>query len=147
MALPSVNGWIIDFRSARAAFDGRLNISISALTQACADRKVHYCHCEHEDFKAHASLKLPFIDDQDCRIRPTDDVMAHALALRASINSGTKEVLIGDKASIFILASALAHQFGIITDGPSGKFLNVISLARKFGVAHVTTAQFAVSYP
>lgn len=138
MPLPIVNGWLIDFRTARVIFTGGDNVLINACVQMCENGALKYCHCEDKDFRSDANLKPPFVDDQLCRAEPNADAMQRCAAIAGMPQ--IKPLLIGDKTTIFLIGVALSFQFGILSNASSPRFATVHDIGPPLGL-HVLTAQ------
>lgn len=115
MPLPSVSGWIIDYRTASQIFLSLSNARISHCLAKCQSGDLHVCHHEESKFRADPIVCAPFVNDQ-CRIfEPDEDVYAICPALQTAPTgkpflSGTSEV------SIFITAIAISRGFGVISE-------------------------------
>jgi hypothetical protein len=140
MVLPVVQGWLIDFRAARAVFAGRDNIVINALVGRCQDGSLKYCHCEDGDFRSDQTLRTHFVDDQDCRLRPNSEMMQRCTALAGSAYA--KPLLRNDMVTIFLISAALTLQCGIISNSTSPAFSTVHDIGPALGLHVLTVSQF-----
>jgi hypothetical protein len=61
MTLPDVQGWVIDFRTARHIFLSGNNQRISRCIDCCASGTLVCCHCEESLFKGTPALKAAFL--------------------------------------------------------------------------------------
>jgi hypothetical protein len=141
MALPPVDGWLIDFRSAELVMLSASNIRISHCVQMCVDGKLFCCHCERDEFKTIQSLKDSFITSQDCVVAPDDDILKRSLSISKSHPHGKKR-LTGNESSIFITAIAASKNFGVISDHRSVVFATAYDFCRKFGVPVYSVEEF-----
>jgi hypothetical protein len=132
MALPSVNGWLVDFRTARSIFLSGSNERISHCVGLCASSKLYICHCEEDAFKSLQVLREPFLDENKCIFEPDEDIFDRCIAVSAHPNG--KACLIGNEAAIFITAIALAKNFGVITDHRSPPFQTAYDLCKSYGI-------------
>lgn len=143
MVLPDKNGWLIDFVSARAVFEAHDNQLVGEFTQRCESGSLFCCRCEGDLFKSHDGLRPPFVDDQDCRIKMTDAIIGRLEALAHAATGGLngKRRLPGD-TSQYIVATAIEHDFGVISNKTSDLFITTTDLCLHCGVVALTTEQF-----
>jgi hypothetical protein len=144
MALPPVPGWIIDFVSARVAYSDFDNQLINVYSQMCEDGELFCCRCESDYFKEHDGLRPPFIEDRDCRLGLSDEIIDRLEALEHALNGGIqgKRLLPGMDASKQIVATAIEMNFGVISNKTSQRFITVSDMCAACGVVHLTTDQF-----
>jgi hypothetical protein len=140
MPLPPVDGWLIDFRTARAIFSSGSNERISHCVEMCATSKLHFPHCEEKLFKSDPSLKAPFIDQQNCLLEPDDDVFERCLAIDG--NPVRQRLLQGNDAAIFMTAAALAKNLGVISDAEAHSFATVRELCDVYGIPNVSSDEY-----
>jgi len=140
MPLPHVQGWMIDFRTAHSIFASQSNARIAHCVARCHDHSLHICHHEEQRFRDDDLLVSAFIVDQCCTYEPDDDVYARCPAVAANPNG--KSVLTGNKAAIFITATALSKHFGVISNHVSPRFATVHDLCAAFGVPVLTADEY-----
>jgi hypothetical protein len=140
MTLPQVNGWIIDYRAAASIFDSGNNLRISHCIDACKNRTLHYCHCEHDDFKRASALSC-FVEDAGRRCTPDDDVLLQAASI--SGYTTTQKMLKGHATTaIFIAAVAAAKNFGVISSHTNLVFCTVVDVCKHYGIVVLTPDQY-----
>jgi hypothetical protein len=132
MTLPSVQGWIIDFRTARAIFESGNNQRISHCVEACSNGHLHCCYYEIDLFKKVPALKPVFADGTNCQLIPDGEIMKHALRVSNSVPA--KKMLPGNDAAVFITAFAATHGFGVISDHRGFFFSTVYDLCIHYGI-------------
>ena len=144
MALPPKNGWIIEFLAARSAFDAFDNELIDAFIDMCEGGTLFCCRCEGDYFREHDGLKPPFIEDQDCRLDLDDDIIHRLEAVEGAVNGGLngKVCLPGATNPQEIVATALRHDFGVVTNKISPQFITTRDLCVVCGVTVMSTAEF-----
>jgi hypothetical protein len=140
MALPNVNGWLIDFRTARVIFAGRGNILVTTLVGLCQSGDLQYCHCEHSDFRTDPNLCGPFVEEHACRSQPSKEVMLASTAIVGGHYN--KPLLKSDVLTVFLISTALTHQFGIITNIENPAFSTARDIGPPLGVHVLTSEQF-----
>jgi len=144
MPLPPKPGWIVDYVTARNVFDSNDNQLINFLVGMCGGAELFCCKCEGKLFADHARLKPPFIEDQDCRLKLTAEIVQRLAALAAMAAQGHfngKRFLAGDESTKIIVASAIEHDFGIISNRANDRFLTVAEVGAACGVLTLTTTQ------
>ena len=132
MALPSVAGWVVDFRTAREIWASGSNVRIDHCVGQCVAGAFHICHCEEPSFKSLPKLRAAFLDDQNCVHVPDADIMDRCIAV--SGHPKGQRVIRGNQAALFITAIAAAKNFGVISDHRSTKFATVFDLCVEFGI-------------
>lgn len=140
MALPSVHGWMIDFRTAHGIFTSKNNRRISHCIAKCKSGIFHICHHEETNFKNEAILAAPFLVDQCCVVEPDDDIYNRCPGIRNSVHS--KTILGRGDVAVFITATALSRSFGVISDAHSPVFTTVIDLCAAYGVPALSADQY-----
>src|SRR2546430_494952 len=100
MTLPAVNGWVIDFRTAREIFLSGSNERIDHCVQMCAAGSMFTCYCEQQHFKQVPALKQTFIQDHECVLIPDDDVMKRCISI--SKTPLAKKRLQGNDSALFL---------------------------------------------
>jgi hypothetical protein len=140
MPLPQVQGWMIDYRTAHTIFASQSNVRINHCVARCQAGQLHVCHHEEGRFRDDALLVGPFINDQCCIYEPEDDIYERCPAVRDAANG--KPLLVGSDAVIFITATALARQFGVISDHFSPRFATVHDLCAVYGIPALTADQY-----
>lgn len=132
MTLPNVEGWVIDFRTAREIFASGSNERISHCIDACGAGRFHVCHCEEKEFKSLPALRAPFIDEHDCLLVPDTDDMSKCLSVSAAPLA--KRRAVGDEASVFITGIAASKGYGVISNHRSFVFATVYDLCCAYGI-------------
>ena len=140
MPLPEVQGWMIDYRTAHLIFASQSNRRISHCTAQCQAGKLYICHHEERRFREDHLVAGPFIEDRCCIYEPDEDIYERCPAVHDAANG--KPLLVGNDAAIFITATALSRQFGVISDHNSPKFATVHDLCSIFGVPVLTADQY-----
>lgn len=140
MALPPVQGWMIDFRTAIAIFESGSNERIAHCVERCENHTLHICHCEEDQFKASDLLKGPFIVDQCCVHEPDDDIFKRCITISQSPNG--KPRLTGNEAAVFITATALSKNYGVISNHRSTVFATVYDLCCTYGVPILSADEY-----
>ena len=140
MSLPSVRGWIIDFRTARQVFASGNNQRIDHCVAACASGIMKHCHAEHELFKGVAALKAPFVDDNNCQCVPDAAILERCVAIAGS--PPAQRLIKGGNSAIFITATAVVQGFGVISSHHNLVFRTVRDLCSHFGVPVVTADEY-----
>jgi len=140
MALPAVEGWIIDFRTARAIFTSGSNERINHCVGMCANSQLHIPHCEEKLFKTLPILKAPFIDQQNCILEPDDDIFERCQAIDG--HPVRQRLLQGNDAAIYMTAAALERNFGVISDASSHSFSTVRELCDVYGVHNFSADEY-----
>lgn len=132
MPLPPVQGWMIDFRTATAIFESGSNQRIDHCTQQCQNHLLHISHCEESAFKSSDLLKAVFISEQRCIYEPDDDIFDRCPTINSSPNGAAR--LTGNEAALYITATALSKDFGVISNHRSPVFSTVYDLCTTYGV-------------
>ncbi len=145
MALPPVHGWIIDYRTADAIFLSGSNIRINHCITLCQTGLLHVCHCEEGKFRASHSLKGPFISSQCCVFEPDEEILERCLDVKG--NPVSDGLLTGNEAALFMTATALTKDFGVISDHRSPKFATVYDLCNTYGVPIFSADQYFDALP
>jgi len=140
MALPQTHGWLVDYVTAKKAFDSSDNALVDALVQMCGDGSLHFCSCEDADFRKHPKLRPPFIDDNNCRIDLSEPIIGRMTAIMHGYHG--KPFLIGDRSTKAIVATALEHGFGILSDRTTPAFATAREVALALNVAALTSVEF-----
>lgn len=140
MPLPSVPGWLIDYRTAHTVFASLSNRRIDHLIARCQARELYISHHEESRFSADPLVKGPFLKDQCCIYEPDDDVYERCPAVRAPANG--KKLLVGNEAAVFITAIAISRNFGVISDHKSKTFSTVHDFCATYGVPVLTSAKY-----
>jgi hypothetical protein len=133
----------VDYVTARKVFDSNDNQLINFFVGMCAGTELFCCKCEGKLLAEHARLKPPFVEDQDCRLKLTADIVQRLAALAAMAAQGQfngKRFLAGDESTKLIVAAAIEHDFGIISNRANDRFLTIAELAGACGVLTLTTA-------
>lgn len=140
MSLPSVHGWLIDYRTAHSIFASQSNERIAHCVARCQHGSLHVCHHEEKQFRHDDLLANAFIIDQNCVYEPDDDIYERCPAVATNPNG--KSILIGNESAIFITSTALSKHFGVISDHVSPRFATVHDLCLAFGVPVLTAHQY-----
>ena len=140
MSLPPVQGWLIDYRTARAIFSSQSNVQINHCLAKCTAGEMHVCHQEEHLFRQDNYLVGPFIEDQFCVFEPDDDVYDRCPGVRDAVCG--KPLLDRGDVPVFLTAIALAKQFGVISSHTSPSFATVHDLCALFGVPVLTAQQY-----
>lgn len=140
MPLPTVHGWLIDYRTARLVFASQSNLRIDHLVDRCQAGHLHICHHEEGSFREDELLVGPFIRDQCCVHEPDDDVYDRCPSVQNAAVG--KILLVGNEAAIFMTAVAISKQFGVISDHKSPRFATVHDLCAAYGVPVLTADQY-----
>jgi hypothetical protein len=140
MPLPLVEGWLIDFRTARTIFVSGNNQWISHCVGLCEEGRLHFCHCERELFKDMPILKATFLDNQNCTWEPDEDVFQRCVPIGASPAGQNR--LMGNEAAVFLTAIAASRNFGVISDHRSPVFTTVYDLCNTYGVPVLSAAEY-----
>ena len=140
MALPSVKGWIIDFRTADAIFNSGSNARIDHCLGLCQAGQLHICHHEEDNFRDAPLLKPPFIAVQCCIWEPDEDILEKCIVIKA--NPVSTKLVFGNEAAIFIAATALCKDLGVISDHSSVKFHTVRDICNTYGIPNYSADQY-----
>jgi len=140
MTLPVVEGWVIDFRTAREIFTSRNNERIDHCVSMCAQGRLFTCHCEQENFKQTPTLKQAFVEDQKCILIPDENVMKRCISI--SKTPLAKQRLEGNESALFITATAAARNFGVISNHQSIVYTTVCDLCQAHGIPFFTADQY-----
>tara|TARA_B100000378_G_C18024572_1_gene405346 strand:+ start:894 stop:1334 length:441 start_codon:yes stop_codon:yes gene_type:complete len=141
MALPEVEGWLIDYRTAEPIFDGQNNAGINHLVGMCQQGELFICHTEEGLFREHNSLKPAFLGDQRCVCEPSDDDFHRSQSIaQIDFNPPIRR---NDETTIFISAVALSNNLGVITNQVSTRFATVSQLGTHFGFPVLSWIAFA----
>lgn len=140
MTLPRVDGWVIDFRTARTVFESGSNIRIDHFTELVGDGQLFVCHQDEKLFKAHPKLKAVFIDEQDCVCFP-DQAMMNT-CVNVSRHPLCKNLFQGGESAIVITALAATKNLGVISDNRSSVFTTVFDLCKHFGIHSLTADEY-----
>jgi len=140
MALPPVDGWLIDFRTARVIFQSGSNERIDHCVGLCAQGKLRLVDCEEKLFRDEALLRAPFIDHQDCVLVPDDDVYEKCNIVTQ--HPFRQELLVGNEAAIYLTAAALAKNLGVISNTNSTAFKTVRDLCGAYGVPVFSVTEY-----
>lgn len=132
MPLPQVAGWLIDLRTADAIFTSQSNARIDHCVGLCKAGRLQFCHEEEKLFKASAALKHAFIDACDCLRFPDEAVSQKCVSLLSS--PICQKLFKGNRAAIFLTATAACHNLGVLSDHRSPLFATVFDLCKHFGV-------------
>ena len=141
-ALPDVDGWIIDFRTAREILDSTSNYERSHLIGLCKAKLVWLSHTEQNLFKSHADAKKHFIGDQNLIVEPDDDVVTAAISLDGKKLPKGRKLLVSDEASLMIAAAASAKGYGVISDHQSTTFATVHTICGVCGVPSLSRHEY-----
>src|SRR4051794_29961147 len=120
MVLPAVQGWLIDFRTARAIFDSGNNQRIAHCVGLCQNGSLHICHCEEDQFREVPALKATFLDGPNCVCEPDEEIFERCGTIAA--NPLAAKCLKGDDTPLYLSAAALAKNYGVMTDHRSIAF-------------------------
>ena len=140
MPLPQVDGWLIDYRTAAAVYESASNERIDHCTGMCEGGDLCFCSLEDKFFGGHDRLQPIFIEDNDCRIIPDNDVMSrteHIMTLPFA-----KPFRVGGQSIVVISAIAIARNFGIISDHTSDSFVTAADICAHYGVPVMTMDAF-----
>lgn len=140
MALPQTHGWLVDYVTAKNAFESADNALINALTTMCENGELHFCSCEDSDFRKHVKLRPPFIDTNDCRIDLSEAIIGRMAAIMHAYHA--KPFLTGDRSSKIIVATALEYDFGILSDRSSPAFATPREVAAALNVIALSSPEF-----
>jgi hypothetical protein len=140
MALPAVEGWVIDFRTAREIFASLNNERIDHCVSLCAQGRLFTCHCELDNFKKTPRLNQAFVEDQRCILVPDENVMKRCISI--SKTPLAKARLEGNESALFITATAAAHNFGVISNHQSIVYTTVGDLCNAHGIPFFTADQY-----
>lgn len=140
MPLPPVQGWMIDYRTAQTIFASQSNVRIAHCVTCCQAGTLFLSHYEEAKFRRDPLLAGPFIADQCCIYEPDEDIYGRCHAVRDAANG--KPLLVGSDATVFISATALSRQFGVISDHQSARFATVHDLCPPYGVPVLTSEQY-----
>lgn len=132
MALPQVNGWLIDFRTAEEIFASGSNVRIGHCVQLCIQGQLRCCHCDKNSFKDVPALKAAFLVDQDRVVIPDDDILKRSLAI-SHTPVGSKR-LQGNESAVFLTAIAASGGYGVISNHRSPIVSTVYDLCTHFGI-------------
>jgi hypothetical protein len=77
------------------------------------------------------------MDDQCCIHEPDDDIFQRCETIIQTPNS--KRLLVGNDAALYITATALSKNYGVISDHRSPVFDTVYDLCKTYGV-HIFSA-------
>ena len=136
MTLPSVSGWLIDYRTASAIFASGSNTRIDHCIGMCGKNGLHICHKEETLFKSEKPLRQAFIDDQYCVCLPDEDIMKQCINVSSSPKC--KELVAGNTAAIYLTAIASCRNYGVISDHRSPFFSTVFNLCDHYGIPILT---------
>ena len=141
MTLPTVAGWIIDYRTADAIFASGSNVRIDHCIDLCNGGTLYFCHREEKLFKAIPALKQAFIDDADCLLFPDATVAKKCVSVQSSpicgkLFKGTKE------EAIITAATAACKNYGVITNHRSPAFNTVYDLCKHFHIPTFTADEY-----
>ena len=128
---------MIDYRTAATIFDSGSNERIAHCVGLCQNHDLYISHEEEGAFKRSLKLKGPFIEDQLCVFEPDDDILGRCEPLTHALNG--KKMLGTNLTAIYLTATALSKDFGIISDHRSISFSTVYDLGMQYGV-HVLSA-------
>lgn len=140
MPLPNVEGWMIDFRTASGIFASQSNVRIAHCVSLCQEGRLKICHHEERKFKDEGVLAAPFIVDQFCVYEPDDDIYDRCPSIAA--NGCGKAILRGNETGVFLSATAVAKNFGVISDHRSPKFATVYDLCCVLGVPVLSADEY-----
>lgn len=140
MALPQTQGWLVDYVTAKNAFENGDNTLIHALVEMCETGALYFCSCEDHDFRRHGKLRPPFIDDNDCRVDLSEAIIVRMVAIMHAYQG--KPFVVGDRSTKVLVATALEYGYGIISDRSSPAFAVPRDLALALNVAVLTTGEF-----
>ncbi|QYO77194.1 hypothetical protein [Devosia salina] len=132
MSLPEVNGWLIDYRTAHDIFSSGNNQKISHCVELCVAGTLFCCFCEKEFFNGFPPLKSSFIAEQDRVLVPDERVLQRALAIADSKVGSNR--LKGNDAAVFLAATALENDYGVISDHTSIVFSTIHDIGGKYGI-------------
>jgi hypothetical protein len=140
MPPPAVDGWIIDFRTARAIFNSGSNERIDHCIGMCASGQLYIPHCEEKLFRTLPALKAPFLDQHNCVLEPDDDVFERCKAIDG--HPVRQRLLQGNDAAIFMTAAALERNLGVISDANGHSFATVRELCDVYGVHNFSADEY-----
>ncbi|KIZ41432.1 hypothetical protein OO17_15110 [Rhodopseudomonas palustris] len=140
MPLPDVDGWMIDFRTARDIFASFNNERIDHCVSMCARGSLFACYCEQDLFKQLPALKQNFIQDHKCILVPDEDVMRRCIGI--SKTPLAKERLVGNESALFLAATAAARNFGVISNHQSIVYTTVGDLCQHYGIPFLCADQY-----
>jgi hypothetical protein len=140
MALPSVNGWMIDYRTAHQIFASQNNRRISHCVKKCEAGTLYISHYEERQFRADTLVAGPFMIDQCCVYEPDDDIYSRCPAIQNAACG--KPILVGNGSAVFIAATALSKSLGVISDARSPKLATVFDLCVIYGVPTLSADEY-----
>jgi hypothetical protein len=142
MSLPSVAGWLIDFRTARSIFASGNNARIAHCVGLCGAGNLHICHCEEQSFRGYPPLQGPFLDGHNCVWDPDENVFERCAAIASG--AGGRHLLTGNEVAVFLTAIGLSQNFGVISDHQSDAFVTVHDLCLTYGVPVFFAEQYFI---
>ena len=137
---PNVSGWLIDFQTAQSIFASGSNARIDHCIDMCISSDLHICHLEEKLFKGHATLRPPFLTDQNCICHPDHAIMQKCI--NVSNNPKCKKLLRSNQTAIVLTAIASCRSYGVISDHRSSYFNTVYDLCDHFGVPIFTADEY-----
>lgn len=140
MALPSVAGWIVDFRTAREIWGSGSNARIDHCVGQCVSGCLHICHCEEASFKSLPALRAAFLDDQNCIWAADTDITDRCCSISGDPIS--QRLVKGNEAALFIAAIAAANNLGVISNAQSTRFATVVDLCQHFGIPVLSADEY-----
>ncbi len=140
MTLPAVNGWLIDFRTARAIFESQSNERIAHCVDACANGSMHYCHEERDLFKGVPNLKSAFVDQANCVCTPDQEILE--ICLHVARLPLAKKLMVGNNSAIFLTATAAVKKYGIISDHRNLVLTTVYDLCKAYGIPSFSANEY-----
>lgn len=140
MTLPQTQGWLLDYVTAKRVFESGDNELINTLTQMCEAQELLFCSCEDADFRKHPKLRPPFLDDNNCRVGLSGEIVGRVIAVMNGYNE--KPFVPGDRSTKFIVATALECNYGIISDRSSVAFATPRDLALSLNIVTYTSDEF-----
>lgn len=140
--LPTVTGWLIDYRTAVAVFESGSNVRISHCQQMCSQGQFHICHLEEDLFKSEASLKAAFLVQQNCICVPDQAIMQGCI--NVANNPMCKGLLKsqGRDVAIYLTAIAACKGMGVISNHRSPYFATVANLCDHFGIPNFSADDY-----
>ena len=139
MPLPKVSGWLLDFRTARVIAESESNFQINHCIEMCGCKKFRGTHLEKKKFSEIEMLKIHFVDNNNL-IVPDHNIIERATAITASaVGKPTHPV---DDVEVFLTATALSKNFGLISNHMNSRFVTVAELCESYGVEVLSVSQY-----